>query len=42
MEGVCGEDEGTLGRDLDVVDVAENADEVPERLERVWSMFLRD
>ena len=40
--GVCGEVEGTLGRDLERVDDAENADDVPERLERVWSMFLRD
>ena len=42
MEGVCGEVEGALGRDLERVDDVENADEVPERLEQVWSMFLRD
>ena len=29
-----------LGHDLEGADVAENADEVPDRLEWVWSMFL--
>ena len=42
VEEVFGEVEGALKRGLEGVDDAENAEEVPERLERVWSMFLRD
>ena len=42
VEEVFGEVEGALEGDLEGLDDAENAEEVSERLEQVWSMFLRD
>jgi hypothetical protein len=42
VEGLDWELKDALERSLEGADEAAKADEVPERLERVWSMFLRD
>ena len=42
VEEMFGEVEGVLKRGLEGLDNAENAEVVSERLERGWSMFLRD